>query len=163
MAELTLTDVRPRVADLARAGLVPVSPAQHLHELFAGAEVTGARAVALREVPFVTMVGLRVQPGSGAAERIVARLGARLPAGCGSKVPGCLVRHPLVPGIHFHDLAIGANQRRAQVMYDLAAARIVRDAEEVRSLANFFRRSGHKLPVLEVRVDRLNVASSVSV
>jgi sarcosine oxidase subunit gamma len=64
-------------------GLRPVSPAAHLAERFAAAEVTGARAVSLREVPFLTMVGLRVHPGSAAAGRIPTCLKARLPISCG--------------------------------------------------------------------------------
>ena len=55
-------------------GLRPVSPAAHLAERFAAAEVTGARAVSLSEVPFLTMVGLRVVPGSAAAGRIATCL-----------------------------------------------------------------------------------------
>lgn len=79
MAELTLTDVR-----LAPSGLRRVSPAGHLSDVFVTAEVTGRRAVAVREVPFLTMVALRVTLGSGPAERIAAQLGARLPSACGS-------------------------------------------------------------------------------
>lgn len=44
-------------------GLRPVSPAAHLARRFAQAEVTGARGVSLRELPFLTQVGLRVVPG----------------------------------------------------------------------------------------------------
>jgi sarcosine oxidase subunit gamma len=65
------------------SGPRPVSPAAHLAERFAAAEVTGARAVSLREVPFLTMVGLRVVPGSAAAGRIETCLTARLPISCG--------------------------------------------------------------------------------
>lgn len=46
------------------AGLRPVSPAAHLAERFAAAEVSGPWAVRIREVPFLTMVGLRAMPGS---------------------------------------------------------------------------------------------------
>lgn len=60
-------------------GLRPVSPAAHLAERFARAEVTGPRAVSLREVPFLTQVGLRVVPDSEAARRIEGRLGVSLP------------------------------------------------------------------------------------
>ena len=82
MAELTLTDaaVAPGTAP---AELRPVSPAAHLADAFAAAEVTGPRAVALRELPFLTMVGLRAEPGGGAAERLTTTLGARLPGTCG--------------------------------------------------------------------------------
>jgi sarcosine oxidase subunit gamma len=61
-----------------------VSPAAHLAEKFAAAEVTGARAVRIREVAFLTMVGVRSAPGSAAAARIETRLGASLPTVCGS-------------------------------------------------------------------------------
>ncbi|OMH31478.1 hypothetical protein BGP79_10910 [Tersicoccus sp. Bi-70] len=40
-------------------------------------------AVRLREIPFQTMVALRVAPGSDAAGRIEAALGVPLPAACG--------------------------------------------------------------------------------
>ncbi len=65
-----------------------VSPAAHLVERFAAAEVTGTRAVQIREVPFVTMVGVRSVPGSAAAARIETRLGGRLPSACGSVTTG---------------------------------------------------------------------------
>lgn len=68
----------------ARHGLRPVSPAAQLRDRFAAAEVRGARGVALREVPFLTMVGIRVVPGSAAAGRIEARLGTSLPLACGA-------------------------------------------------------------------------------
>ena len=53
-----------------------VSPAAHLAEQFAAAEVTGARAVRISEVAFLTMVGVRSAPGSAATARIETRLGA---------------------------------------------------------------------------------------
>jgi sarcosine oxidase, subunit gamma len=65
------------------AGLRPVSPAAHLAERFAAAEVSGPRAVWIREVPFLTMVGVRVVPGSAAALRIQTGLGVSLPSACG--------------------------------------------------------------------------------
>ena len=68
--------------------LRPVSPAAHLGDRFAAAEVRGERAVRLREVPFLTMVGLRAVPGSAAAERLAAHLGVRLPARCGAVTSG---------------------------------------------------------------------------
>ena len=66
------------------AGLRPVSPAARLSESFAAAEVTGPRGIRLRELPFQTMVGLRVSPGTAAAERVQRRLGTSLPARCGA-------------------------------------------------------------------------------
>lgn len=67
----------------APTGGRPVSPAAHLAKRFAAAEVTGPRAVSLRETPFLTMVGMRVAPGSVAAARIETCLKAPLPRSCG--------------------------------------------------------------------------------
>lgn len=47
------------------------------------AAVTGARGVTLTEWPFITMVNLRVDPASEAADRIGKTLGAPLPRQCG--------------------------------------------------------------------------------
>jgi sarcosine oxidase subunit gamma len=70
------------------AGLRPVSPAAHLSERFAAADATGTRAVRIREVAFLTMVGVRSVPGSVAAARIETCLGAPLPSTCGSVTTG---------------------------------------------------------------------------
>jgi len=59
------------------------SPLTHLQERMRAAAVTGARAVALAERPFLTMVNLRVDPASEAADRIEKALGAPLPRQCG--------------------------------------------------------------------------------
>lgn len=53
------------------------SPLQHLAEELANAEVIGENAVAIREIPFATMIGIRATPGSPAHNA----LGARLPVG----------------------------------------------------------------------------------
>jgi sarcosine oxidase, subunit gamma len=82
MVELTLVEAP------SPAALRPVSPAGHLAERFAAAEVTGPRAVGIREVPFRTMVGVRAVLGSAAAVRIETRLGASLPATCGAVTIG---------------------------------------------------------------------------
>jgi sarcosine oxidase subunit gamma len=55
------------------------SPLQHLHDRLRAAAVTGDRGVTVREVPFLTMVSVRVRPGSAAAGRIGEVLGAPLP------------------------------------------------------------------------------------
>jgi sarcosine oxidase subunit gamma len=55
------------------------SPLDHLSDRLRTAAVTGTRAVSVREVPFLTMVSVRVQPGSAAAARIGDFLGAPLP------------------------------------------------------------------------------------
>ncbi|MBT2417779.1 sarcosine oxidase subunit gamma [Streptomyces sp. ISL-22] len=60
-----------------------VSPLAHLHERMRAAAVTGARGVTLTERPFLTMVNLRVDPASEAADRIEKTLGAPLPGQCG--------------------------------------------------------------------------------
>lgn len=60
------------------------SPLQHLAEQLAAAEVTGEQAVAIREIPFATMIGIRATPGSTAHEAIAAQLPEGLPASVGS-------------------------------------------------------------------------------
>ena len=80
MAEQILTS--PSTTALSTSDLRR-SPAGHLAPQFAAAEVTGPYSVALREVPFLTMVGLRVVPGTDSARRVEARLGTQLPARCG--------------------------------------------------------------------------------
>ena len=71
-------------AERADAGIRALrrSPAAHLAEDFAQGSVAGSRGVTLREVPFLTMVGLRVDPASAAGQRLGAVVGG-LPAGCG--------------------------------------------------------------------------------
>lgn len=59
------------------------SPLAHLEERMRAAAVTGARGVTLTEWPFITMVNLRVDPASEAADRIEKTLGAPLPRRCG--------------------------------------------------------------------------------
>jgi len=79
MAETTVTE-----APVDPAADLRVSPVAHLAEKFAAAEATGPRGVRLRELPFLTMVGLRARPGTAATERIEAHLGVALPARCGA-------------------------------------------------------------------------------
>ncbi|WP_035771635.1 hypothetical protein [Arthrobacter sp. Br18] len=62
------------------------SPLGHLTEAITAGEVKGERAVRLRELPFLTMIGLRAEPGSATAsafEGILGILGIR--------------RHPRLP------------------------------------------------------------------
>ncbi|WP_328842720.1 sarcosine oxidase subunit gamma [Streptomyces sp. NBC_00258] len=59
------------------------SPVAHLTERMRAATVTGARGVTLTEWPFLTMVNVRVNPASEAADRIEKALGAPLPPQCG--------------------------------------------------------------------------------
>ncbi len=58
------------------------SPAAHLAEDFAQGSVTGVHGVSIRELPFLTMIGVRVDPASEAGQRVGAVVGG-LPAGCG--------------------------------------------------------------------------------
>lgn len=69
----------------ASAGPVALrtSPLAHLAERMRTATVTGPRGVTLTEWPFSTMVNLRVDPASAAADRIEKSLGAPLPRQCG--------------------------------------------------------------------------------
>jgi sarcosine oxidase, subunit gamma len=55
------------------------SPVEHLDDRLRAAAVPGDRGVGIREIPFLTMVSVRVQPGSAAAGRIGEVLGAPLP------------------------------------------------------------------------------------
>ncbi|MFF1719243.1 sarcosine oxidase subunit gamma [Streptomyces sviceus] len=59
------------------------SPLAHLEGRMRAAAVTGARGVTLAELPFLTMVNVRVDPASVAADRIGRTLGAPLPRRCG--------------------------------------------------------------------------------
>lgn len=58
-------------------------PLAHLVERMHTATVTGPRGVTLTEWPFSTMVNLRVDPASEAADRIEKTLAAPLPRQCG--------------------------------------------------------------------------------
>ena len=59
------------------------SPLHHLHDRLAAGSVPGERAVTLRELPLLTMVSVRVEPGSPASARLAERLGTPLPRACG--------------------------------------------------------------------------------
>ncbi|MGA6157442.1 sarcosine oxidase subunit gamma [Stenotrophomonas sp. NPDC087984] len=67
----------------AGPGALRTSPLAHLAERMHTAAVTGPRGVTLTEWPFSTMVNLRVDPASEAADRIEKSLGAPLPRQCG--------------------------------------------------------------------------------
>ncbi|MEV7734215.1 sarcosine oxidase subunit gamma family protein [Streptomyces sp. NPDC088921] len=67
------------------------SPLSHLQERMDAAAVRGARGVTLAELPFVTMVNVRVDPASAAADRVGRTLGAPLPRRCGDTA---------APGLH---------------------------------------------------------------
>jgi sarcosine oxidase subunit gamma len=83
MAEtLTPTPKHLSTADLRR------SPAGHHAAKFKAAEVAGPYSVVLRELPFLTQVGLRIVPGTDAARRVEARLGTQLPTRVGEVAIG---------------------------------------------------------------------------
>ncbi|QHA08892.1 sarcosine oxidase subunit gamma family protein [Streptomyces broussonetiae] len=69
------------------AGAGPValrtSALAHLEQRMRAAAVSGDRGVTLAERPFITMVNLRVEPGSEAASRVEKALGTPLPQRCG--------------------------------------------------------------------------------
>jgi sarcosine oxidase subunit gamma len=59
------------------------SPLDHLHGRFRAERITGERHVELRELPFLTMLSIRVDPASAAFRRLGRLLGAELPQACG--------------------------------------------------------------------------------
>jgi sarcosine oxidase subunit gamma len=73
------------MAELLNAGPATLrrSPLAHLEDRMREAAVSGERTVSLREWPFVTMLSVRVEPGSPAFDRIGESLGAPLPQVCG--------------------------------------------------------------------------------
>lgn len=76
----------PTFTLLAQPGsdLRPVSPAAHLADRFIAETIPAPRSVSLREVPFLAMIGIRVQPGEPVAERVESLLGSSLPPSCGA-------------------------------------------------------------------------------
>ncbi|MGO4453443.1 sarcosine oxidase subunit gamma [Arthrobacter sp. RAF14] len=82
MAEMISEDTLSAAASLRR------SPAARLAEAFAAAGATGERGVTLREIPFLTQLGIRAVAGSPAAAAVEAALGASLPSGHGSTTTG---------------------------------------------------------------------------
>jgi sarcosine oxidase subunit gamma len=73
MAEKVLTNI----SQLRR------SPLAHLEDVIREGAVAGERGVVLREIPFLTMVGLRAEPGSDSAAALEAAAGVALPAKVG--------------------------------------------------------------------------------
>lgn len=73
------------MAELTTAGRAHLRrrPLAHLEDRLREATVSGERGVTLREWPFLTMISVRVSPGSPASDRIGAALGAALPQSCG--------------------------------------------------------------------------------
>jgi sarcosine oxidase subunit gamma len=77
MADQLMTDDVTDTTTLRRSPLAHLAPQMHERT------VRGDRGVALREIPFLTMVGLRVVPGTAAAEAVAAAAGVALPDGHG--------------------------------------------------------------------------------
>ncbi|MGX5360157.1 sarcosine oxidase subunit gamma [Kocuria sp. KH4] len=77
MADQLLTDDVTDTTALRRSPLAHLRPQMHERT------VPGERGVALREIPYLTMVGLRVVPGTAAAESVTAAAGVPLPGGHG--------------------------------------------------------------------------------
>ncbi|PVG80913.1 sarcosine oxidase subunit gamma [Nocardioides gansuensis] len=71
------------MADLTTLQGLRRSPLQDMAAELRNGSVQGDRAVLLREWPFLTMVNIRVEPGSETAGRIEGVLGASLPQQCG--------------------------------------------------------------------------------
>lgn len=64
------------------------SPLAHLQTAMAEGAVFGERGVTLREVAFVTMISVRVDPTGSAASRLAEVLGASIPLSCGTVATG---------------------------------------------------------------------------
>jgi sarcosine oxidase, subunit gamma len=64
------------------------SPLAHLADRMREQSIVGARGVTLREIPFETMISIRVDPHHAAAARIATVLGAALPTRCGDVTSG---------------------------------------------------------------------------
>ncbi|WP_253904313.1 sarcosine oxidase subunit gamma family protein [Arthrobacter sp. Br18] len=79
---LEFPDVRQEAAALRR------SPAGHLAASMSAGSVAGERGVALREIAFLTQLGLRARPGSAAASALEAAIGLALPARVGEVTGG---------------------------------------------------------------------------
>lgn len=80
MAEQTTTMAErstPPVADLRR------SPAAHLAREMERGSVSGERGVTLKELPFLTMVGIRAAPGTPSADAVTEVARVDLPEACG--------------------------------------------------------------------------------
>lgn len=87
MASTTIEQTSDEVVGAGPAELRH-SPAEHLWEKFAQQSSTGPDGVRLREIPFVTMIALRVDPASDAAVAMADVLGTELPAHGGTTASG---------------------------------------------------------------------------
>ncbi|HKU31460.1 MAG TPA: sarcosine oxidase subunit gamma family protein [Arthrobacter sp.] len=85
MAETALPAETSNPANIDKLRGARRSPASHLSENFASGSVAGT--VALKEIPFQTMVGIRVDRDSDAGRRLASVTGG-LPAACGEVAGG---------------------------------------------------------------------------
>lgn len=112
------------------------SPLQDMAVELRNVAVAGDRSVALLEKPFLTMMSIRVEPGSDAARKIEAVLGTGLPQHCGEvSAQGAhtvlwlgpdewLVVSATTPEALLGSLQTGAGDGRAQIV-DVSANRTV--------------------------------------
>lgn len=112
------------------------SPLQDMAVELRNVAVAGDRSVALLEKPFLTMMSIRVEPGSDAARKIEAVLGTGLPQHCGEvSAQGAhtvlwlgpdewLVVSATTPETLLGSLQTGAGDGRAQIV-DVSANRTV--------------------------------------
>lgn len=112
------------------------SPLQDMAVELRNVVVAGDRSVALLEQPFLTMMSIRVEPGSDAARGIEAVLGTGLPQHCGEvSAQGAhtvlwlgpdewLVVSATTPAALLGSLRTGAGDGRAQIV-DVSANRTV--------------------------------------
>ncbi|GAB4100657.1 sarcosine oxidase subunit gamma [Sinomonas halotolerans] len=88
----TGTTAEKTAPNLAGAPALRRSPAHQLAEAFAAASAATAadpaRSVSLREIPFLTQIGLRAVPGTPGAVALESALGAPLPSGHGRTTSG---------------------------------------------------------------------------
>lgn len=124
------------MADLSTLQGLRRSPLQDMAAELRDGAVPGDRSVALREEPFLTMVSIRVEPGSDVAQRIEAVLGTALPQQCGDvSADGAhtalwlgpdewLVVSTTTPETLVGELLAGVGDGRAQVV-DVSANRTV--------------------------------------
>ncbi|KRA37848.1 MULTISPECIES: sarcosine oxidase subunit gamma [unclassified Nocardioides] len=124
------------MADLTTLQGLRRSPLQDMAAELRDGAVPGERSVALREEPFLTMVSIRVEPGSEAARGIEAVLGTGLPQQCGEvSAQGAhtvlwlgpdewLVVSSTTPETLVGELLAGVGDGRAQVV-DVSANRTV--------------------------------------
>lgn len=90
MAETIAEVTAPAAAQPGGTAAVTLrrSPAAQLAGAFAAATVAGARGVSVREIPFLTQLGVRAVAGSAGAAAIESALGVALPSRHGATTAG---------------------------------------------------------------------------